>query len=242
MVDQAAMPVVWDQTWNQWKHLLAAKVQIDATFVRAGKYRMKSGEWSLIEWESALPSRLSVKLPPNLQEQLDAARKTYHRFGQYSRVFDLVRARIERQPVEKRDLEQLLGQHGVPGDFDVAQLNWQPSYDPFFYKQLAKRARRLYLFREEYILDLVTGVAVETPQLGHATYLFAEPARMETFLALYARVTKDDIRANRDNVAERLGFLGRIVHGANPARGIMSYGPNSESPLTMRRLPRFRGL
>lgn len=216
MVDQAAMPVVWNQTWNQWKHLLAAKLQIDATFVRAGKYRMKSGEWRLVEWESALPSRLNVKLPTNLQEQLDAARKTYYRFGRYSRVFDLIRARIEREPVEKRELERLLAQYGVPGDFDVAQINWQPDYDPFFYKQLAKRARRLYLFREEYIIDLVTGVAIETPQSGHATYLFAQPARTETFLALYTRVTKDDIRANRDNVAERLGFLGRIVHGANP--------------------------
>lgn len=216
MVDQAAMPVVWNQTWNQWKHLLAAKLQIDATFVRAGKYRMKSGKWRLVEWESALPSRLNVKLPANLPEQLDAARKTYHRFGQYSRVFDLIRARIEREPVEKRELERMLEQFGVPGDFDVAQINWQPDYDPFFYKQLVKRARRLYLFREEYIIDLVTGVAIETPQLGHATYLFAQPARMETFLALYTRVTKDDIRANRDNVAERLGFLGRIVHGANP--------------------------
>jgi hypothetical protein len=115
--------------------------------------------------------------------------------------------RIEREPIEKCELERLLGQYGVPGDFDVAQLNWQPSYDPSFYKQLAKRARRLYLFREEYILDLVAGVAVETPQSGHATYLFAQPVHMETFLALYARVTKDDIRANRDNVAERLGFL-----------------------------------
>jgi curved DNA-binding protein CbpA len=216
MVDQAAMPVVWNQTWNQWKHLLAAKVQIDATFVRAGKYRMKSGEWRLVEWESALPSRLTVNLPASVQEQLDAARKTYHRFGQHSRAFDQIRARIEREPVEKRELERLLGQYGVPGDFDVAQLNWQPEYDPFFYQQLAKRARRLYLFREEYIFDLVTGVAVETPQLGHATYLFAQPASMEAFLALYTRVTKDDIRTNRDNVAERLGFLGRIVHGANP--------------------------
>jgi hypothetical protein len=214
MVDQAAMPVVWDQTWNRWKHLLPAKAQIDATFVRAGKYRMKSGEWSLIEWESALPSRLSVKLPPNLQEQLDAARKTYHRFGQYSRVFDLVRARIERQPVEKRDLERLLGQYGVPGDFNVAEITWRPDYDPFFYGQLVKRARRLYLFREEYIFDL-GAVAVETPQLGHATYLFAKPQSMDTFLRLYTRTTKEDIRANRDNIAEKLGFLGRIVHGIN---------------------------
>ena len=60
------------------------------------------------------------------------------------------------------------------------------------------------------------GVAIETPQLGHATYLFAQPASMESFLALYAMTTKEAIRTNRDNIAERLGFLGRIVHGVNP--------------------------
>ena len=212
LVDQAAMPIVWDQRWNQWKHLLATKVEIDATFVRAGKYRVKSGEWNLIRWESALPSRLEVKLPKNLQEQVESARRTYHRFGQYSEALDLIRARIEREPVEKKELDRLLGELGVPGDFDVAQLTWLPDYDPFFYQQLAKRARRLYLFREEYIFD-VGGVVVETPQLGHATYLFAKPASMESFLALYIRTSKEDIRANRNNVAERLGFLGRIVHG-----------------------------
>lgn len=39
---------------------------------------------------------------------------------------------------------------------------------------------------------------------------------MEAFLAAYTRVTKEDIRRNRENVAARLGFLGRIVHGTNP--------------------------
>jgi len=38
---------------------------------------------------------------------------------------------------------------------------------------------------------------------------------MEGFLALYIRTNKEDIRANRNNVAERLGFLGRVVHGVN---------------------------
>ena len=56
---------------------------------------------------------------------------------------------------------------------------------------------------------------METPQLGHATYLFAKPASMECFLALYIRTNKEDIRTNRNNVAERLGFLGRVVHGPN---------------------------
>jgi hypothetical protein len=57
---------------------------------------------------------------------------------------------------------------------------------------------------------------VETPQLGHATYVFAKPRSMEGFLALYTRIAKEDIRRNRDNVSERLGFLGRVIHGMNP--------------------------
>ena len=30
------------------------------------------------------------------------------------------------------------------------------------------------------------------------------------------QITKDDIRRNCNNLAERLGFLGRVIHGANP--------------------------
>ncbi|MGH9450149.1 MAG: hypothetical protein ACRD11_06350 [Terriglobia bacterium] len=39
---------------------------------------------------------------------------------------------------------------------------------------------------------------------------------MEGFLALYAKTNKEAIRANRDKIAERLGFLRRVVHGGNP--------------------------
>ena len=44
VVDQAAMPLVWDPTWNQWKHLLDATVRVRATFLQTGAYRMKDGE------------------------------------------------------------------------------------------------------------------------------------------------------------------------------------------------------
>jgi hypothetical protein len=126
MVDQAAMPVIWDPTWNQWKHLLTPKVEIDATFVHTGRYRMKSGTWHLVEWESALPSRLHVNLPANLPEQVATAKNTYHRFGRYSQALETIRARIEGEPVEKKELDQILGMMGVPGDFDVAQITWKP--------------------------------------------------------------------------------------------------------------------
>ena len=107
----------------------------------------------------------------------------------------------------------------VPGDFDIAQISWRPDYDPFFYQQLSRRARRIYLFRDEYIFDLEKVVVIETPQLGNATYVFSKSRTMESFLATYTRVSKDDIRHNRNNVAEKLGFLCRIIHGHNPRSG-----------------------
>jgi len=215
-LDQSAMPIVWDATWNQWRHLLGVKVELQGTFIQTGVYRQRRGEWHLVKWETALPSRIRVKLPADIAEQIEAARKSYHRFGEFSDALAQIRARIEREPLEREHLRSLCWNLGIPGDFDIAQLNWQPDYDPFFYQQLCRRARRLYLYREEYIFDLPGGIAVETPQLGHATYLFSKPSNMEAFLADYIKSPKEDIRKNRGNIAEKLGFLGRTVHNSNP--------------------------
>ncbi len=215
-LDPAALHTIWDRTWNQWKHLLGTKIEVEGTFVQTGKYRKRSGDWDLVIWETALPSRLEVKLAPDFQQQIESARTKYHRFGQYSQALDQIRLRLEHQALEKAELELMCSELRLPGDFDVAQISWRADYDPFFYRQLSSRARRVYLFREEYIFDLEKAVVVETPQLGHATYVFAKPRSMETFLSLYTKITKDGIRRNRDNAAERLGFLGRVIHGTNP--------------------------
>lgn len=217
IVDQSAMPIVWDQTWNQWKHFLGTKVEVQATFVEAGKYRQRGGDWELVKWETALPSRLTVKLPSKAAEDLETARRAHHRFGQFSDALAQIRERIECEPIEREELQRICWGLGMPGDFDIAQITWRPDYDPFFYRQLCRRARRLYLFRAEYIFDLEAGVAIETPQLGHATYLFSKPGSMEAFLAAFIRTTKEDIRHNRGNVAEALGFVGRVIHGTSPS-------------------------
>ncbi|MGO8731321.1 MAG: hypothetical protein ACLQVM_00835 [Terriglobia bacterium] len=203
-LDHSAMPITWDATWNRWKHLSGVKVELQGTFVRTGKYRPRSGQWNLVKWETALPSRIHVKIPANIAEQIEAARESYHRFGQFSDALGQIRARIEREPMERDQLRSLCWHLGMPGDFDVAQISWKPDYDAFFYQQLCKRARRLYLFRDEYIFDLPRATAVETPQLGHATYLFSRPQSIEAFLAVYVATTKEAIRQNRANVAERL--------------------------------------
>jgi hypothetical protein len=215
-LDYAALHLVWDATWNQWKHLLGTKLEIDGTFVRSGKYRHHRGRWNLVTWETALPSRLAVKLPSDINGQVEAAREQYHRLGQYSKALEQMRTRLEYHAVEKTELEKMCSTLRLPGDIDIAQISWRPDYDPFFYRQLARRARRTYLFRDEYIFDLEKAAVVETPQVGHASYIFAKPQRMDHFLALYTRITKEDIRRNRENVAEKLGFLGRVIHGSNP--------------------------
>jgi len=214
-LDPAVLHMMWDATWNQWKHLLGTKMEVSAAFVQSGKYRRRRGQWELVQWETALPSRVEVKLPDKIQEQLETARTTYHRFGQHSAALERIRACIEHRAVERAELEKMCSELRIPGDFDVAQISWRPDYDPFFYCQLSRRARHIYLFRDEYIFDLERAVVAETPQLGHATYVFAKPRSMESFLATYTQITKDDIRHNRDDVAARLGFLRRVIHGVD---------------------------
>ena len=200
----------------QQRLLKCLPIWVDATFVQRGKYRKRRGEWQLDTWETALPSRIAIKLPADFQQQIESAKAISHRYGQYTAAFEQMRLRLEYHAMEKRELEAMCSGLRLPGDLDLAQLNWRPDYDPFFYQQLSRRARRTYLFRDEYIFDVQNAVVIETPQLGHATYVFAKPRGMETFLAVYTKTTKDDIRRNRDNIAERLKFLGRVIHGTNP--------------------------
>jgi hypothetical protein len=215
-LDQSAMPIIWEATWNRWRHLLGAKVELQATFVQMGKYRHRNGQWTLVKWETALPSRIRVKLPAEINEQIETARRSYHRFGEFSEALEQIRTRIEREPMEREQLRSLCWDLGIPGDFDIAQITWKPDYNQSYYRQLCRRSRRMYLYCDEYIFDTSGGIAVETPQLGHATYLFSKPVSIEAFLAAYVATTKEAIRQNRANVAERLGFLGRVVHGSNP--------------------------
>jgi hypothetical protein len=122
---------------------------------------------------------------------------------------------LEHRAIERKELERMCSELGIPGDFDIAQISWRPDYDLFFYSELSRRTRRIYLFREDYIFDCEKAVVVETAQLGHATYVFAKPRDMDNFLARYTKTTKTGTRRNQDNVAEQLGFLSRLVHGSS---------------------------
>ena len=223
-LDPVLLHVAWDPSWNRWKHLLSSKLEVDGVFVRSWKHKKRGSDWERVDWETGLPSRLSVKLPADFQQDVESARDMYSRFGQYSRALDQIRLCLEHKAIERKELERICSELGIPGDFDIAQISWLPDYDPFFYRELSRRARRIYLFREEYIFEVEKAVVVETPQLGHATYVFAKARDMDNFLARYTKTTKTDIRRNRDNVAERLGFQGRVVHGIDPRAWLQEIG------------------
>jgi hypothetical protein len=216
ILDSISLPLAFDSTWNQWRHLVGTKFGIAATFVKGGKYRLRSGEWHLVNWETALPSRLKITLPADVQEGLTNARKMYHRFGQFFEAIQGIRLRIEREPLDRRELALICDELRIPPDFDIVQISWKADYDSFYYNQLSKRTRKMFLFRDEYIFELERAIVVEVPQQGHATYVFSRPPNLDQWIRSYARVAKDDVRQNRANAAEQLGFLGRVMHGRNP--------------------------
>ena len=225
-LDPALVHVAWDSSWNRWKHLLTSKIDVDGRFVRSGRWKRRGDAWQFVDWETGLPSRLSVKLPTDFEQEIERARTMYCRFGQYSRALDQIRLCLEHKAIERKDLQRICSELGIPNDFDIAQINWRPDYDPFFYRELSRRALRIYLFRNEYIFECERLIVVETPQLGHATYMFGKPRNIDNFLSLYTKATKSAIRRNHENIGERLGLVARLVHGADPRTWLREVSQN----------------
>jgi len=100
--------------------------------VNSGKYRVRNNEWHLVEWQTALPSRLSITAPEAALEQIHSARRFHQRLGQHYDAIARVRQRLDHEPWEHRDLSDLCRKLRLPSDFDVFQLCWQPDYDRFF--------------------------------------------------------------------------------------------------------------
>ena len=201
--------------WNQWKHHLGARVEIQADFVVQVRFRPNRGEFERSEWQIALPSRIRAIIPHNLDEQLAKAQQQHSQFGKYAAQIEEIRKLLETQALERAELRLLCDQCGIPSGFDITQITWSADYQTAFYSHLARAACRLYFFRSEYIFETQRAVVVETPEAGHATYVFRRPTQFERFLALYISVTKQDIRKNRQNVANHLGFVTRLHHGKN---------------------------
>ena len=215
-LDKGLAPVAWDPTWNRWKHLLGVRVGVSATFVESGVYRQRAGEWKLSQHEVALPSTLAVAFPSHAAAEFEQAILKHRRLGHYFDALEPWRVRARREPIDIRDVEEFLQKHGAPSDLQPHLATWKPDYEHFYFNALRRHSRSLYLWRHEYIFELGHSLAVEIPQIGYATYLFRAPSHLGEWLKIYTGTSRREIRTNRANVGERLGFVGRLRRQSNP--------------------------
>jgi hypothetical protein len=208
----------WDLTWNHWKHWLTARLEVQATFVHAGKYRLNRGEWILRSWHAALPSRLRVAAPDGLAADIERAKAVHSLLGLHSDLVERVRAEVEKRPVEYVVVQNWFDRLAVSAHLKPQHVTWRPDYESYYFEQLRRRSRTWFLFRAEYLFVWRNVLISEMPQLGHATYLFGQPNDIAAFMSQYSRATRDDIRHNRNNVAATLGFVGRVIRGKRKKR------------------------
>lgn len=218
-LDASLLPgVEWDVIWNHWKRWLRGRIHVDATFVRSGKFQLHEGEWVLRSWHTALPSRIQVRLPDNIADDIDRAKAIHALLGEHAAVVERIRAEVERQPVEHVQIQDWLDRLGSSTHLKPQHVTWRPDYDPYFFEQLQKRCKTWFLWGDHYLFVWPNVLISERPQLGHATYLFAKPTDLETFMRVYSQTTRECLRQNRDNIATPLGFIGRAIRGKKRKR------------------------
>ncbi len=208
----------WDLTWNHWKHWLRTRIEVQATFVHAGKYRLYNGEWILRKWQAALPSRLQVHAPSNVSEDVQHAQMIHALLGEHADLVQHIRNQCQKIPIEHTQVERWFDHVNASAHLKPHHVTWCPDYEPYYFDQLRKRSRTWFLFRDEYLFVWRNVLVAEIPQPGHATYLFAKPDHLDDFLECYAKLTREDIRRNRGNLATALGFVGRVVRGKRKKR------------------------
>ena len=208
----------WDLTWNHWKQWLRTRIEIEATFVHAGKYRLYNGEWILQKWHAALPSRLQVHPLSNVAEDIQHAQAIHALLGEHADLVQRIRNQCEKNPIEHTQVEHWFDEVNASAHLKPHHVTWRPDYEPYYFDQLRKRSWTWFLFRDEYLFVWRNVLVAEIPQPGHATYLFAKPENQDDFLERYARLTREDIRRNRGNLATALGFVGRVVRGKRKKR------------------------
>jgi len=127
-------------------------------------------------------------------------------------------AQIEKTPVEHTTVQKWFDDLGVSTGLKPHYVNWLPDYEPYYFEQLRKRSRTWFLFQNEYLFVWPQVLIAEIPEPGHATYLFSRPAQLDEFMHSYAGIERDDVRHNRNDVATRLGFIGRVVRSRRKQR------------------------
>jgi hypothetical protein len=156
--------------------------------------------------------------PDGLAADIERARAIHALLGEHADVVEKIRAEVEQQAVEHVQVQAWFDRLGVSANLKPQYVTWRPDYEPCFFEQLRRNSSTWFLFREEYLFLWTAVVISEIPRAGHATYVFARPPDMNTFLRNYSQATRRDVRGNRNNIAIDFGFIGRVVRGRNKER------------------------
>ena len=210
--DSSLLPMQWTDDWNTWAHLALGSVTVKAIFWQQTRFRRTETGFQPRIWSQPFQSTLAVQNPSSVAPRFDAARSFWEHFHPHADIVALLRARLEQEAIEAQEAAAWCQAHGVRPPVEARWINWEPDYEEAFYRELAARARAVYLFRNEYLFIFDQAVVSEIPQAGHASYIFQPNTSLNAFLRSYVQTTRHAIRTQPKNARKRLGYAGRIPH------------------------------
>ncbi len=233
-LDSSLLPMPWTEQWNTWAHLALGAMTVKANFWQQTRFRRTEAGFPPRTWVQPFQSTLTVQTPSAIAPRFEAARAFWEHFHPHAEVVALLRARLEQQPMEAAEAAQWCESRGVRPPVEARWINWEPDYEEAYYRELAARAKAIYLFRNEYLFLFEQTVLSEIPRAGHASYVFHPKTSLETFLVRYARTTRHSIRIDPANAGKTLGYAGRVAHLKDCSVWIARIERTFASPMTQR--------
>ena len=232
--DSSLLPMQWTDEWNTWAHLALGSVTVKAAFWQQTRFRRTEAGFQPRVWSQPFQSTLAVQNSSSIASRFEAARAFWERFHPHADIVALLRAQLEQEAIEFQQAAEWCHAHGVRAHVDARWINWEPDYEECFYRELAARARAVYLFRNEYLFVFDRTVVSEIPQAGHASYIFHPSTSLDAFLRSYAQTTRHAIRTEPKTARETLGYAGRIPHLRDLSVWIEKIARTFASPVTQR--------
>lgn len=211
-LDSGVLPLSWMEGWNEWGHLTQGSMEVAGDFWQQTRFRRREDVYEPVIWQIPALSTVAVQCPVDLAAKFEQAHAFWERFRPHADQIGLLRSRIEREPVEAHEARAWCLEQGLSGTIDVRLVNWHPDYQEIYYRELASRARQIYLFRNEYLFVLEGMVMTEIPQFGHATYFFRPPGTLSQFLRAYVQTTRHRIRCDPTASRKTMGYRRRLPH------------------------------
>ena len=210
--DSSLLAMWWTDEWNTWAHLALGSVTVKAMFWQQTRFRRTETGFERRIWSQPIQSTLAVQNASSVAPRFEAARAFWEHFHPHADTVALLRARLEQEAIEAQQAADWCQAHGVRPPIEARWINWEPDYEETFYRELAARARAVYLFRNEYLFVFDEAIVSEIPQAGHASYIFRPNTSLDAFLASYAHTTRHAIRTEPKTARKGLGYVGRIPH------------------------------